>query len=440
MTFLPLLTEADPVVASEGSIDPLGLSAIADSLAVRMIPGVRERQKHPRFLTAIAVSLGTCSDFSEEDIAKDGISEPWMVFEWYMVEGLVRAMKDPEKLTGLPGRDKATAAIRDNFPLSAKRYLKTPTVFGFHGVYRLLSKSLGIELAGRLGEAGYELLEIWMDEQGLRGYIGTSTGPGCEWRARINSAIRDGLERGSVDRGSGWSGWEFFGRYLAPHEIGRKEAEKIVELLLLDGSGFRKAVLEFLITPEGQRLFHNMEENVVWSERAFHAALSTTCEESLKSLLKVIMKYETFARLLQDALDDCLFAMTKARGKVSPTEFAGMACVKHSAEDVPELFGTLLEDLRPFGESPRFQQTFQALAERVQPEEWVQRLLEHHRRIQASKPPNGKAPWFERFDDGSCILRPAYRRDSAGRGDDSYVHLYRTGSLWSFARDLKLLI
>jgi hypothetical protein len=50
--------------------------AIADSLAVRMIPGVRERQRHPRFLTTIAVSLSLCAEFDESIVATDEISEP----------------------------------------------------------------------------------------------------------------------------------------------------------------------------------------------------------------------------------------------------------------------------------------------------------------------------------------------------------------------------
>jgi len=49
---LPLLSEADPAATSEGSLDPLGLYAIADSLAGRLVPGLRERMTHPRFLTA----------------------------------------------------------------------------------------------------------------------------------------------------------------------------------------------------------------------------------------------------------------------------------------------------------------------------------------------------------------------------------------------------
>ena len=109
----PLLTEKDPAISSEGSIDPLGMYAIADSLAVRLVPGVRERQSHPRFLTAIAVSLAICSEFDDDRVASDGVSEPWQVFEWYLVEGLVRSLTDEDQLQGLPGRDKAARAIQD---------------------------------------------------------------------------------------------------------------------------------------------------------------------------------------------------------------------------------------------------------------------------------------------------------------------------------------
>ncbi len=154
---MPMLTEADPKVSAEGSIDPLGVYAIADALAVRMIPGVRERQTHPRFLTAIAVSHSLCSEFDEEAVAADGVSEPWQVFEWYFVEGLVRSTNDRKQLSGLPGQDKAASAIKDRVPLSEKRYLKTPTVLGFHGVYRALARDAEIERADRLGEVGYEL-------------------------------------------------------------------------------------------------------------------------------------------------------------------------------------------------------------------------------------------------------------------------------------------
>jgi len=65
--------------------------------------------------------------------------------------------------------------------------------------------------------------------------------------------------------------------------------------------------------------------------------------------------------------------------------------------------------------------------------------MQHHRGIQGQKAPDGKNPWVERSDDGSYVIRPLYLRDAPARGDNSYVHLFRTNSLWSFARDLRLV-
>src|SRR5690606_398340 len=103
---MPFLSDKDPVASSEGTLDPLRLYQIADALGVKLIPGIRERMRHPRFLTLTAVSLAVCSDFDDDVLAKDGVSEPWQVFEWYVVEGLVRCIKDKDLIRGLPGTDK----------------------------------------------------------------------------------------------------------------------------------------------------------------------------------------------------------------------------------------------------------------------------------------------------------------------------------------------
>ena len=44
----PLFSEEDPAASSEGSLNPLRLYQIAVSLTVRLVPGVRQRQQHPR--------------------------------------------------------------------------------------------------------------------------------------------------------------------------------------------------------------------------------------------------------------------------------------------------------------------------------------------------------------------------------------------------------
>ncbi|MCX6633600.1 MAG: hypothetical protein NT090_00670, partial [Acidobacteria bacterium] len=141
----PLLSLRDDEDSAEGGINPLGFYSIADQLASDFLaPGVRERQRRIRFVTISAVSARICADFGVDEIAADGVSEPWQVFEWYVVEGLVRGANDDLDERGLPGRDKAARARKDGLPLSAKLYLKTPSVFGFHGVYRSLARSLDI--------------------------------------------------------------------------------------------------------------------------------------------------------------------------------------------------------------------------------------------------------------------------------------------------------
>lgn len=82
---IPFLSEYDPATSAEGALDPLGLYAIADSLARRLVPGVRERMSRPRFLTTMAVGAFLTRGFDEGIVAKDGESEPSMVYEWHVV-------------------------------------------------------------------------------------------------------------------------------------------------------------------------------------------------------------------------------------------------------------------------------------------------------------------------------------------------------------------
>ena len=207
----PKLSEYDPFKGAEGALDPLGLYTIADRLAMRLIPGIRERMSHPRFLTAMAVGTVLTRDFDEDFLAADGQSEPYMVYEWHVVEGLVRSRGEDSNLAGLPGILKTKDCIHDNMRLSAARYLKTATVFGFHGVYRLLANNLDIIRDGMLGDNGYELLTTWEKEQGLRGFCNGNNGPGFGKRQQAQSAIREAIAKGAVTRSSSWGGWRFFG-------------------------------------------------------------------------------------------------------------------------------------------------------------------------------------------------------------------------------------
>ncbi|PKN67826.1 MAG: hypothetical protein CVU57_01025 [Deltaproteobacteria bacterium HGW-Deltaproteobacteria-15] len=436
---LPLLTEADPETSSEGSIDPLGVYAIADSLGVRLAPGVRERQSHPRFLTAMAVASAVCCDFDDDAVAKDGVSPPWQVFEWYLVEGLVRTLRGTrEEIRGLPGVDKATSAIDEGVPLSARRYLKTPSVFGFHGVYRVLADELDIVRDGRLGETGYNLVLTWANEQRLTGFFDSKAGPGRAFRDMLRSAIEDGIEKGAVARSTAWQGWNFFRDHLAPYRFERGEAQVIIDSLIRGTSGYRSEIIRFMASKTGESLCREVVESGK-SEGDFHSGLITETGGDLRSLLKAIQAYERFARLLQDAFEDCLYEMTKTRGKTSPADLSKRAGVQKASQLLPDLFPAVADLLSPFGETYRFQEQFAEVSARGSAETWVVSLIDHHRRIQMQKPPNGKNPWFERFDDGSVVIRPGYLRYEGGSHDGRYVNAYRTRPLWSFIKDLGMV-
>lgn len=99
-SILPYLSQFDPPQQSEGSLDPLGLYSIADALGVRLAPGIRERQTTPRFLTLALVGMVACGESYAAD--SKGIP-PWLVYEWLIVESLVRQLRGTPELQGVPG-------------------------------------------------------------------------------------------------------------------------------------------------------------------------------------------------------------------------------------------------------------------------------------------------------------------------------------------------
>lgn len=430
---LPNLTDYDPVKSAEGALDPLGLYSIADNLAIKLIPGIRERMSHPRFLTAIAVGAVINRDFEEDLLAADGQSEPYMVYEWYAVEGLYRKWGD-SGVRGLPGILKTRDCVKQGLKLSAARYLKTASVFGFHGVYRLLSNNLDIVRDGLLGDNGYELLSIWEKEQQLKGFLSGINGNGYAIRSQIQSAIKDAIQKGHVDRSPTWQHWAFFGEHLFPNKIPAKERSVLTRMLSSSSEASRNEVLRFLVSKNGQAAF--IEST---SEKAFHQALYAEAAEETKSLLEAIQSYETFCRLLQDAFDDCLVTMTDKRGRVYPKELSDLEGCVSAIKKVPAIFNEVTDHLESHGQLDRFLANFSVFSEKCNATDWIHHLLDHHIKVQRAKPPNGKNPWFERFDDDSVVIRPGYRRSEGGRHDDSYVHMYRTNSLWSFAQDLELV-
>jgi len=429
---VPLLSIHDPDGAASTSLDPLGLTPIGEQMAVELIPGVRERQSHPRYLTAIAVAHAVCYDFPADTVAKDGVSEPWQVFEWYLVEGLVRSAASAAEAR-VPGSLKAKKAIAAGLPLSASRYLKTPTIFGVHGVYRLLARTLRVEVAGSLADFGFELLDVWQRERDLNGFHGSVEGPGRAWRRTLTDAVREGLEKAATARKDGWSGWSFFHDNLDPTKAGTKEAELIWRQLRSVPTGFGREVLDFIVSREGRAIFQDKES----TERMRYVALKKTASKALRERITTIECYERFCRLLHDAFEACRYEITQTRGGVQPAVLAKQRAVAKAAERLPEAYKDAAASLTDISRRAKFEAVFQDVSAPRKPDDFVVALYDHHQRVQKAKPPEGKAPWLEKHYDGSMLIRPEYQLDDAPKPSGEFVNPYRLQPLWNFARDLR---
>lgn len=108
---LPHLSAPDPEVAGEGSLDPLGLAAIADRLAEEIAPDVRARMHRIRFVAAIAVGAAACESLTDV-LPADGVSTPALCFEWLLIEAADRTVPYAGRLTSGPEKDGDEVAQR----------------------------------------------------------------------------------------------------------------------------------------------------------------------------------------------------------------------------------------------------------------------------------------------------------------------------------------
>lgn len=435
-TLAPLLTLEQRVDTGEGILDPLGLYPIAESLAQRLAPGVRERQSQPRFVTAIAVSAAVTEALKDDCAEDEKESETWQVFEWYFVEGLVRMITDRE-LTGLPGILKVREVIKNRQKLDRDKYLKSPEVFGFHGVYKTLAESLRIvNEKGELVEPnGFKLLDVWEKEQGLKGFRCHKDGPGSSKREMIVEAVKTGWNKQEISRGTGWRGWDFFRDHLCHLDLRDKEAEaSSIEELLKSNVNIRQ-LMEFIITKEGKKKLEFSS-----GEKDFYQALRKYGTSELRNLIDTILNYEAFSRVLKDAFDDCCMLMTSSKGFVKTKELAGTKAVKVASEKIPGMFCDVAQALEGYTkEAGRFKSIFERFSVKTDPVGFVDTLIKHHKFVQENKQPDGKAMWVVGNMNDGFAIRMAYRTEHGALMNGSYVHPYRTRPLRSFLVNLGVI-
>lgn len=431
--FLPKLTLYDPVEKSSSSIDPLGLVPIADRLSVALVPGVRERMVNPRFLSLIAAGMAICQEYPADTIAKDKTSSPLQVFEWYVVQALVKKYRSSGNLRALPGSDKANRAMLKDVPLNASRYLRVPGVFGFYGVYKTLGREMMLIHGERLAEAGDRLIKVWEKEQDLGGYYSALNGPGQMFKSTLKKAIDDGLELGAVARKWSWSFFDRLAEKMNPGDVGKQEAKTIFELLKYDRESKRKEIIDGLI---GYLNNYKVEDFI--DEHHFHTFLYKRVRTELQILLTAIIEYEKFSRTFTNALESILFKLTSQsfRGKFNDLE--SLPEIKYAARNIGSEYVKAFDALSNAQQGDQFKLVFGLFDRPFTNREFIELLLAHHKSVQKKKPPLGKSSWLEQVKDDLIILKPAYARwESEVKSVNQYVYFYRTKSLHSFLKYLK---
>ena len=426
----PFLTTYDPPGTSEGSLDPLGLYRIADQLAVQLVPAARERMQRIRFLTAMVVGSFVLEDLEGSPRHRD--ASPYLVWEWLVVEALIREISDDASIRGVPGTGVTRRALAQHEYVDARSYLKTPRIFGFHGVYKPLAVHLGL-LDVHLGPGpnAERLADAWARGRGLAGIAGAKT-LWARWQATVNRSLNHAPPRTSAL----WnrSEWRELAEAFAPEAAGAEEKQLLGELLLSSDERQLGAL------PDLWRLQENYESDAL-QEEALHTDLEQHAP-AYGALVEAIRTYEAFARGLQDGFDALRAeaAGPDARGYVVP-RIARNEDFRRSVRGLDERFSAAhraLGEITPTTISLQnlFDERFRKLAEPMDAQACAVALCEHHEAVQQAKSAEGKRPWFDRIGADRIYIRQAYRIPQRAIASERYVHSYRGWPIHRFRADV----
>jgi len=407
------------------------LYSTADALGVKLAPGVRERQATPRYLTIALAGMVACTDALAE-LAEAKRLPTWLAYEWLVVMALVRQNNADTGIYGVPGRDKVITTLARQDVVCERTYLKSPSVFGFHGIYRVLGIKAGLfSDDGHPLAAGYRVLSAWQAEQGLDGFLENKS-PGREFRVAIERTVRAGIDADHA-RDPAPSLRVAIAQHLNPHSPGPRESDALWEVLT-SHDAIRGEYLTRLASPDGQRAW----QEAGGSERAFHEWLAPLASPTLLQLLKAVLSYERLSRLLLDAFDEARWHMTNTRTPVDHTSLAQGDAMREAASHAIAAYADAVREIGEVDPAQRLrvERTLSWLGETTNAQAFAAALLQHHERVQRAKAPNGKRAWFDTYGDGRVAIRPAYTVYEFVQHPQRYVHAYRVKPLWSFAKDV----
>lgn len=421
---LPELSEFDPPIAGEGSIDPMGLAAISDRLADRLVPGFRARMLRMRFVTAMAVGATACETLGDE-LPLDEVTTPAIAFEWLTIEGFARRLRPPMP-QGIAGIQKAQMVVRRKERLSARTYLKGPSVFGINGVYKPFAVDAGV-VDGDLdpGPKCSVLVRAWERDQGFAGFIDAVPGTeGGRLRANIADQVRNALRAGRCTTKPSSSLFGQLANSLHPDQAEGQERQ-ILRALVSDEEHDTRAELARYVDVLASDL----------TEAEMLTAVRPACSTSLGMIIDAVVAYEQFAALL-DAVFRTLVAISHSMGArpLTPSDAQHHAIVLRCADELPGHYHQAVTSMAAIDTLAGIEDVLGDFAIPRSPTELVELVFEHHERIQSRKPPNGKRPWFEPLR-GGWVVRNPYSSAAEPELGPWFVHPVRAHALKRFLED-----
>ncbi|HEY3382621.1 MAG TPA: hypothetical protein VGK32_12680 [Vicinamibacterales bacterium] len=428
---LPFLTSYDPPGTSEGSLDPLGLYQIADQLATLLVPAVRERMQRIRFLTAMAVGALVCEGLDDDPGKRD--ASPYLVWEWLVVEALICHGAGSGAIWGVPGTLVARRTRGQHGYLDARSYLKTPRIFGFHGVYKRLATHLGlVDVHLGSGPDAEGLVDAWARDRGLGRFEDARKTVVKKWSKAVERSLAEAPPRTKP----GWDteAWQELATAFDPSGCRAREKRWLRDALTAGGERRLGAL------PTIWSLQADAQDDEL-PEETLHDRLETQ-EPSYGPLLAAIRAYEGFARHLQDAFDVLKADASRqdASGYVVPN-IASDADFKQCVSGLDRRFETAHRTLGNviLANAPLqslFHRRFAAFGEPTDPERCALLLCSHHEAVQRAKSAEGKRPWFDRIGPERISVRHAYREEPRELRLDRYLHTYRGRPVRQFYGDL----
>jgi len=423
---LPFLTDPDPDVLGEGTLDPMGLARFADRLADQLVPDMAARMQRVRFLTASAAGAVALEGL-DDVIPRDGVTPPSIALEWVVVEAFARSRSvSTDALRGLPGIDKARAVVARQGHLDARSYLRSPRVFGYFGVYKRLAVGMGL-LDDRLllTQRGDELVRAWeSDKPDARGGYSDRLGrtDGGRLAIKLSDVARGTLTSGRVDLSETSFLWGKIVDAFRVDEIGPKERKVL------------RTGLEDPLKPHRPELITLLRRHdVVGTEAAGLKAIAPYASNALTVTLEAVEAFERVAILLVEAFA-ALQVVSTAEGWVSPRDVSTHAAIRRCNSLFPGALRRAEERLDAVGMAFEVSVRLQEIAEAGDSADLVERLLAHHERVQVEKTPTRRS-WFVRSERGFRV-RPPYLMGE-DRSVEGFVHPYRIEALRRFIEDLR---